>query len=118
MCTPYDRSHGLPLLLVGETDLQIVVGGVAHLHAVASTTTAPQPLQDGPQGGLQRVVRGVHGGAREGRRGRLRGGVVRGRAQPALRVRHHRLESPPPQPLEYYPIVIATRRSATLHLNI
>lgn len=111
LCTPYDGPHGLPLLIVGETDLQIVVnvggvvGGRGRGAVAAAAARAAQPLEDGPQRGLQRVARG--------RRLQRRG------ARPARRARHHGLERAPPQSLEHDSIIlIATRRPAPLHLKL
>lgn len=59
ICTPYDGSHGLPLLIVGETDLQIVVKVVSICRGtvtVAATRVA-QAFEDGAERGLEREGR-------------------------------------------------------------
>lgn len=108
VCTPYDGAHRLPLL-VGETDLQIVVKVVLCRRgaAAAAAARASEPLEDGAQRGLERV----------GRAGRRR--LQRGRARPPRGRRHHRLERAAPQPFEHDPVVLlATRSPAPLHLNL
>lgn len=105
-CTPYDGPHGLSLLVVGETDLQIVI-------IVALAAAAPAAA-GGPEPGQQRAQRGRQGGRQRGRQpGRL--GLQRRGARAALG-RHHGLERAAPQPLEHHAVVLlATRRPTPLH---
>lgn len=125
MCTPYDGPHGLPLLVIGETDLQIVVKIVAFRLGTVTPAAAgvPEAREDGSDRGLERVGHGrgaLQGHGRGGHGGhRLRVGVVRGGARPPLGTREDRLEGAPPEAFEYDPVcVFATRRSAPLHLNL
>lgn len=88
----------------------VAIGG-----ATASTTAASEAFEDRSERGLQGVGQGGRSGGWERQVGV---GVVRGGARPALRAGEHRLEGAPPQPLEHHAVVVlATRRSATLHYD-
>lgn len=122
MCTPYDGPHGLPLLVVGETDLQIVVKVVARLGTVtAAAAGVSEARQDGTESGLEAVRNGGGALVRHGRgdHRRLGVGVVRGGAGPSLGPREDSLERASPESFEDDSIVLfATRRPAPLHLNL
>lgn len=120
LCTPYDGSHGLPLLIVGETDLQIVVKVVAICRGTVTVAAAggAQALEDGAERGLERQGRRRARGRRQAER--LGAGLQRGGAA-AAPARQHGLERAAPQPFEHDPIIlrrVATRSPAPLHLNL
>ena len=120
VCTPYDGSHGLPLLIVGETDLQIVVKVVSIGRGTVTMAAArfAQALEDGAERGLERERR-RRAGWWWRHAGRVGAGLQRGGAA-ATPARQHGLERAAPQPFEHDPIIlrcVASRSPAPLHLK-
>lgn len=118
--TPYDGSHGLPLLIVGETDLQIVVKVVSIGRGTVTMAAArvAQALEDGTERGLERE--GRRRASYRRRHAGVRAGLQR-RGAAAAPSRQHCLERAAPQPFEHDPIIlrcVAPRSPAPLHLKL